>query len=341
MIRLQDIEFGYGRARVLDGLTLDIPARAITVLVGGSGSGKSTVLRLIAGLEAPRRGVVMIGGETVSRDGKIHVLPESRGVAMVFQDLALWPHMTVRQTLDFVLSAAVAVAERQRRLDQALALVGLERLADARPGRLSGGERQRVALARALVTEPRILLMDEPLSNLDPPLRDALVAELCRIQAELGLTVLYVTHSREEAFALGDRIAVVRAGRVEQVGAPREIYERPATAFVATFLGRGALLPGRLNGDRVECAFGSLPVLAPASAAEGHVLVMIRPEDVHVGPAGPFIGRVERVAFTGGWFEVEIAGSEWRLVAAANEELPSGDEVRFSVRRVAALPGPS
>jgi iron(III) transport system ATP-binding protein len=341
MIHLADIAFAYGRVRVLDGLTIDIPPSAITVLAGASGSGKSTVLRLIAGFEAPDRGTVRIGDTAVSRDGRILVAPESRGVAMVFQDLALWPHMTVRQTLDFVLGPAVAPAERRPRTDQALTLVGLDRHADARPGRLSGGERQRVALARALVTQPRILLMDEPLSNLEPTLRDTLLTELRRIQRDLGLTVVYVTHSREEAFALGDRIAVLRAGRVEQVDAPREIYDHPATAFVATFLGRATLLPGSLNGDRVECALGALPVRAPQGVTQGHVLVMIRPEDVRLGPAGPFTGRVERVAFTGGVFEVELAGPQWRLVAAAGETLANGTDVRFSVRRVIALPVPS
>jgi ABC-type Fe3+/spermidine/putrescine transport system ATPase subunit len=338
MIRLRAIEFGYGPTPVLDGFTLDIPERAITVLAGPSGSGKSTVLRVIAGFEAPRRGRVMIGGETVSRDARIEVPPESRGVAMVFQDLALWPHMTVRQTLDFVLDASLAPAERRRRIGRALALVGLGELADARPGRLSGGERQRVALARALVREPRILLMDEPLANLDPPLRDALVTELRRIQQEVGLTMLYVTHSREEAFALGDRIAVVKEGRVEQVGAPREIYDGPSTAFVATFLGRATLLAGRLEGGRVECALGALPLATPAGLADGRVVVLVRPEHVHLGPAGPFVGRVERVAYAAGWFEVELAGAGWRLLAAAAEESARGSEVRFSIRRVTALP---
>ncbi len=338
MIRLEAVEFAYGRTRVLDGFTLDIPARAITVLAGSSGSGKSTVLRLIAGFEAPHRGIVMIGDEAVSRDGRIVVPPESRGVAMVFQDLALWPHMTVRQALDFVLGSAVPLAERRSRIDTALALVGLEHHADARPGRLSGGERQRVALARAIVIQPRILLMDEPLSNLDPHLRDALVTELRRIQTELALTVLYVTHSREEIFALGDRIALVGVGRVEQSGSPRELYERPSTAVVATFLGPGALLPGRLNGDRVECALGALPVPPPANLPAGQVLVLIRPEDVRVASAGPFMGRVERTVFTGGCFEVEIAGPEWRLIAAVGEELASRSEVRFSIRRAAILP---
>jgi ABC-type Fe3+/spermidine/putrescine transport system ATPase subunit len=337
MTHLADIAFAYGRARVLDGLTLDIPPSAITVLAGASGSGKSTVLRLIAGLEAPDRGAVRIGDAVVSRDGRILVAPESRGVAMVFQDLALWPHLTVRQSLDFVLGPAMAPAERRRRTDQALALVGLDRLADARPGRLSGGERQRVALARALVTQPRILLMDEPLSNLDPTLRDTLRNELRRIQRDLGLTVVYVTHSREEAFALGDRIAVLSAGRVEQVDAPREIYDHPATAFVATFLGRATLLPGRLKGDHVECAIGVLPLSAPARSLEDDVVVVIRPEDVQFDPAGPFMGRIDRVMFTAGQFEVELTGPAWRLVAAASEELPTRGEVRFSIRRVVSL----
>jgi ABC-type Fe3+/spermidine/putrescine transport system ATPase subunit len=180
--------------------------------------------------------------------------------------------------------------------------------------------------------------MDEPLSNLDPTLRDTLLTELRRIQRELGLTVVYVTHSREEAFALGDRIAVLRAGRVEQSGSPRELYERPLTAFIATFLGRGALLPGRLKGNEVECAIGVLPLSAPVATPDDHVVVVIRPEDVQVDPAGPFTGRVERAVFTAGRVEVELTGPHWRLVAAMSEAPPTGNEVRFAICRVASIP---
>jgi iron(III) transport system ATP-binding protein len=338
MIRLEGVEFRYGTLPVLDGLSLTIPARGVTVLAGPSGSGKSTVLRLIAGLAAPQRGSVAIGDEVVSRDGRVLVAPEGRGVAVVFQDLALWPHMTVRGTLDFVLGREVPALERRRRIDEVLASVGLERRGDARPAQLSGGERQRVALARAIVTRPRILLMDEPLANLDPHLRDALVGELKHLQRRLGLTVLYVTHSREEAFALGDDGAVIRAGRIEQSGPPRELYAHPASAFVATFLGRCAFVRGLLRSDGVESPLGRLPVPEPSSVAGPEVVVVIRPEDVRMEHGGAFEGVVESGTFTGGRFEAEIGGPGWRIIAALPDEPKPGSRVRFSIHRVAVVP---
>jgi ABC-type Fe3+/spermidine/putrescine transport system ATPase subunit len=338
MIRLDGVEFRYGTLPVLNGLSLTIPARGVTVLAGPSGSGKSTVLRLIAGFAAPERGVVAIGDEVVSRGGRILVPPEARGVAVVFQDLALWPHMTVRDTLDFVLGRDVPAPERGRRIDEVLGSVGLERYADARPGRLSGGERQRVALARAIVTRPRILLMDEPLANLDPHLRDALVGELKQLQRRLGLTMLYVTHSREEAFALGDEAAVILAGRVEQSGPPRELYAHPASAFVATFLGRCALVRGRIRADGVESPLGLLPLPEPSPVAGPEVVVVVRPEDVRLEEGGAFGGTIESSAFTGSGFEAEISGPGWRIIAAVPDEPKRGSRVRLSIYKVAVVP---
>jgi ABC-type Fe3+/spermidine/putrescine transport system ATPase subunit len=336
LIRLERVDFGYGRARVLRGLDLAVPERAITVLVGPSGSGKTSVLRLIAGFEAPARGAIEIGGEVASRDGRVLLPPEARGVGMVFQDLALWPHMTVRQTLEFVLGRDPAGEERRRRIAETLEAVGLDRHAGARPGQLSGGERQRVALARAIVTRPRILLMDEPLSNLDPPLRHALIEEIRRLQQALGLTILYVTHATEETFRLADRAAIMRDGRIEQAGAPRELYERPRSAFVASFLGPCALLPARIRGSRAETALGVLALSDTGSEGDG--LVVIRPEDVLVGEEGPFGGRIERAVSLPSAWQAEIAGAGWRLSALLAEEPKPGALVRFAIRRVAAVP---
>ena len=338
LIRLEGVHFRYPRAPVLDDLSLDVRAGAVTVLVGASGSGKSTVLRLIAGFEPPARGRVLIGEETVSRDGRVLIPPEARGVSLVFQDLALWPHLTARETLELVLSREVPREERRRRTEEALAAVGLEGHAEARPASLSGGERQRVALARAIVTRPRILLMDEPLANLDPPLRRALIEEIRQLQRRLTLTILYVTHNHEETFGLGDHAAVLRAGRVEQVGPPRERYERPRSAFVASFLGRCALVPARARDGGLESALGALPLPRPDPAGRSELLAVVRPEDVVVGDDGPLSGKVERAMCLGSAFEVELAGPGWRLWALAPAEPVPGSVLRFAIRRVVTVP---
>jgi iron(III) transport system ATP-binding protein len=337
LIELEDIEFAYGERRVLRGVDLEVQERRVTVLVGLSGSGKSTILRLIAGLETPQRGRLSIGGQVASAGRRVFQAPESRGVTMVFQDLALWPHMSAGQTLDFVLGPGVARQERRHRIQTTLAAFGLDGRIDARPAELSGGERQRLALARALVTRPRILLMDEPLANLDPPLRLALLEEIRNLRHRFDVTILYVTHNPLETFALGDRAAVVREGRIEQVGSPREIYARPCSAFVASLFGRCALLSGKLRDGHVETAFGSLPA-TDAGGEGGEVSVVIRPEDVCVDGTGPFTGRVESVASLGGSFESALTGPGWRLWALTRDEPIPGSAVRFAVNKSATVP---
>ena len=330
LIRLEHVDFAYGDAGVLRGLNLVVRDNEVTVLVGPSGSGKSTVLRLIAGFEAPQRGRVMIDGEIVAEGGRRLRPPEVRGVSMVFQDLALWPHMTVAETLEFVLGPGLDRDERRRRIGDTLMTVGLERHVDVRPAQLSGGERQRLAIARAIVTRPRILLMDEPL-------RQALLDEIRRLQQRLSLTILYVTHNQQETFMLGDRAAVIREGRIEQAGPPRELYERPLTAFVASFLGRCALLSGRLHDGRVETVLGTLPAVEAGPTAEPKVFVVIRPEDVCADENGPFSGRVERVTSLGGGFETEIAGPDWRVWAMMREPPKPGTSLRFAVSKTALV----
>ena len=338
LIRLDEVEFGYGRTRVLHGLDLAVRENEVTVLVGPSGSGKSTVLRLIAGFEVPWRGRVRIGDEVVSADGHVVVPPEARGLSMVFQDLALWPHMAVADTLDFVLGGDVGREERRRRISETLAMVGLEGRSTARPAQLSGGERQRLALARALVTQPRILLMDEPLASLDPPLRLALLDEIRRLQQRLALTALYVTHNQQETFALGAQAAVIHEGRIEQAGAPRELYEHPRTAFVASFLGRAAILSGLLHDGLVETVLGALPVTGAAMTEGPEVCVAVRPEDVCVSEEGPFCGRVERVTCQGGSFEAEITGPAWRLWTLLRSEPKRGSSLSFTISKTVVVP---
>jgi ABC-type Fe3+/spermidine/putrescine transport system ATPase subunit len=241
--------------------------------------------------------------------------------------------MTVRETLEFVLGRDVPREARTRRIRETVTMLGLESLLEARPGQLSGGERQRVAVARALVTRPRLLLMDEPLANLDPPLRQSLLEELRQLQRGLGITVLYVTHSQQETFTLGDHAAVIRAGRIEQVASPRELYERPRTAFVAAFLGRCAVLSGRRLDDRVETPHGSLSCVDGHVPAGSAVSVAIRPEHVRVVDDGPFGGETARAVYHGNGFEMEITGRGWRVWATIDHELRPGSPVRFTIER--------
>ncbi|MCC6557363.1 MAG: ABC transporter ATP-binding protein, partial [Polyangiaceae bacterium] len=229
--------FQGGDRPALAGLDLDVEDGELLVLVGPSGCGKSTALRLIAGLDAPDAGTVSIGGRDVGR-----VPPQDRDVAMVFQGYALYPHMTAREIMAFPLKMrGVPAAERARRVEEAAATLAIGRLLDRRPGELSGGERQRVAMGRAIVRAPKVFLFDEPLSNLDAALRAELRVELAALVRRLGTTSVYVTHDQVEAMTMGDRIAVLRAGELQQIGPPRSIYEDPANAFVAGFLGSPAI----------------------------------------------------------------------------------------------------
>ena len=220
-LQLEGVAKGYGSRKALDGFSLEVGEGERVALLGPSGCGKTTALRLLAGFEAPDAGRVLVGGSVVAERGRIVVPAERRGIGMVFQDLALWPHMTVRGNLEFGLRAqGVPSQERERRIHQMLARVELLEYADTKPGSLSGGQQQRVALARALVLRPRALLMDEPLSNLDEELNLKLRAEILQLQAEFGFALLYVTHDREEAFALADRIVLVARGRAILEGDP-------------------------------------------------------------------------------------------------------------------------
>ena len=236
-LALERIDFAYREKRVLTGFDLTIEPGQVVALLGPSGSGKSTVLRLVLGFETPSAGSIRIAGETVSRDGNLLVPPEERGLAVVFQDLALWPHLTVRGHLAFGLEArGVAENEQRARIAELFERLGLTDLERRYPGELSGGERQRVAIARALVLEPRAILLDEPLANLDVALKRELLALFRDLFAERRCTALYVTHGLEEAAALGDRIIVMEQGRIVQDGTLEALRRNPASAFVKTLL---------------------------------------------------------------------------------------------------------
>jgi len=291
----------FGHVVAVDDVSLEAAPGEFLSLLGPSGCGKSTVLRMVAGLLEPDRGEVVLAGEDITR-----VAVHRRNLGLVFQSYALFPHMTVFDNAAFGLRRRrVAEALLRPRVERMLDLVRLGPLGARYPRELSGGQQQRVALARALVTEPRVLLLDEPLSNLDALLRDEMRVELKRLQQRLGTTMIFVTHDQAEALILSDRVLVMEAGRVEQVGRPEDVYRRPATAFVARFLGRANFLAGvvaQRGADGIVVALdGGLSVVAGARddlAAGQRVQVAIRQESIRLVPAGGDAARVNRFPVT-------------------------------------------
>ncbi|MDR9390969.1 MAG: ABC transporter ATP-binding protein [Trueperaceae bacterium] len=274
----------------VDDLSLRIAPGETVALLGPSGCGKTTLLRLVAGFEAPDAGRIAVAGRTVSSETTF-TPPEARRIGFVFQDYALFPHLDVQQNVAFGL-VGTSRRERRERAREVMDLVGLTVFARRYPAQLSGGQQQRVALARALAPGPDLVLLDEPFSNLDAALREGTRQEVRRILARSGATTLLVTHDQEEAMAFADRLVVMRAGRLEQEGAPEATYRRPRTAFVAGFLGRTNLVRGIAQNGHVTTALGTVPLDA---AAEGQVLVSLRPEDLTVTPR-PREANAERVA---------------------------------------------
>jgi len=336
-LTLDRLDKRFGALPVIRDLSLAVAEREILALLGPSGSGKTTLLRLVAGFETPDSGRVVAGGEDLTA-----LAPERRRVGMVFQHYALFPHMTVSQNVAFGLEARrVQKEERRRRVASALAAVGLAGFQERKVTQLSGGQQQRVALARALAPEPRVLLLDEPLSNLDPALRERTRRELKRIIRGAGITTLFVTHEQEEAFDLGDRVAVLNDGRLEQVGSAEELYENPRTRFVATFIGRSSVLRGVVAGgirasSQVRLAEAALwPAVALEDFAPGEpVDLIVRPEGVSLsksGGADALPGKVSQRRYAGraAYFLVALDSGE-ELEALARPDMFSEGEKIFA-----------
>lgn len=265
---LQQVRKSFGEHVALNSISLEVQSGEVLALLGPSGCGKTTLLRCIAGLLNPDSGSIAIAGDTVSGPDK-NLAPEERHLGMVFQDYALWPHMSLRKNVAFPLEMrGVAPAERKRQVDWALDLVGLLSQADRAPGTLSGGQQQRVALARAIVGEPRLLLMDEPLSNLDRSLREQLAQEIRELISTLGLTAVFVTHDQQEAYALADRVAVLQDGYLQQLDTPRSLFESPATPEIAGFLDIGSMLGGHCTDKGFIADNGQTRL--PLKAREGY-----------------------------------------------------------------------
>jgi ABC-type sugar transport system ATPase subunit len=328
----------FGETVAVDALTLGVDDGEFMVLVGPSGCGKTTALRLLAGLEALSSGSIRIGERVVD-----DVAPRDRDVAMVFQDYALYPQMTVRQNLAFGLRIRkLPRAEIDRRVSEATALLGLEELIDRRPRALSGGQRQRVALGRALVRDPAAFLMDEPLSNLDAKLRTQTRAEIRRLQREVGTTTVYVTHDQVEAMTMGDRIAIMNGGRLEQVGDPDTVYDQPANTFVAGFIGSPPMSLARFESDRrngsVALVSGGLRLDLDGERTLPHeVIVGARAEHTRLWEdganlVGPVDGRVEYVEALGRETLIGVithGNTRFVVEAYGRVRAEPGDELRF------------
>jgi ABC-type Fe3+/spermidine/putrescine transport system ATPase subunit len=348
-LRLQDLTKVFGRTRAVDQLSLEISSGEFLTLLGPSGCGKSTTLRLIAGLERPDAGSIEMGDRIItSAERRVFLPPEKRGMGMVFQSYAVWPHMTVAQNVAFPLKLRHMPEQEQRqRVSAALNMVGLGGLESRGATQLSGGQQQRVALARALVHNPEMLLLDEPLSNLDAKLREQMRLELRLLQKRLGITTIFVTHDQAEAMVLSDRIVVMNRGHIEQMGTPDDIYERPASRFVMDFVGR----VNYVLAEVAEATDGSVTIRSlenpeiqvgrPASNGEAvgdRVTLCIRPEDVRVAPpdqvgANGWRATVQAVTYLGHRVEylLQAGPVAFQAEGPASTRFSEGDAVCLQV----------
>lgn len=328
-ITLRNIHKSFADAMVLDEVHLNVAQGELVSLLGPSGCGKTTTLKIIAGLLAPDRGAVFIGDELVNQ-----VPVEKRGAVIVFQDFLLFPHMTVAENIGFGLKmAGKSKPDIRKQVSRMLELVQLADLGKRYPSELSGGQKQRVALARALAVEPRVLLLDEPFSNLDSRLKDSVREFTLGIQKTLGITTILVTHEKEEALMYSDRVAIMLGGKIRQYGTPEELYRTPATLEVANFLGDNNLIEGTLvNGGFSSPGFG-LTGLKSKSTVE-HATALIRPEDLIIDEAGPIEAYVLSRKFAGDrtHYTVRVQGRELRLVSGSGEKTAAGEVIRLTVK---------
>ncbi|MEO8228365.1 MAG: ABC transporter ATP-binding protein [Chloroflexota bacterium] len=308
-VQFQDLHRWYGQVHALDGLTIDIAPGELVALLGPSGCGKTTALRALGGLDEVDAGRILVDGKDMT-----HVPANRRGMGIVFQAYSLFPNMTSIENVAYGLRLrGVGKDKRRERAGEMLELVGLAKQADRYPYQMSGGQQQRVALARALAIQPKVLLLDEPLSALDAKVRRQLREEIRRIQIAVGTTTLFVTHDQEEALALGDRVGVMSAGKLEQIATPTELYERPRTAFVAEFVGLTNRMRGIADAGAVQMLGARVPLL-DGSAGPGPVVALVRPESVKLTPEDGASARVLAVSFLGSLGRVQV-------------ELPDGDVV--------------
>jgi iron(III) transport system ATP-binding protein len=337
-VEFRQIVKRYGRSTAVDGVSFTVASGTLTTLLGPSGCGKTTVLRMIAGLETASEGTILIDNEDVTA-----LSATERDVSMVFQSYALFPHMSVLENVCYGLRrSGIDKATAATRGREALLQVGLEGFDQRQPSELSGGQQQRVAVARALVLQPSVMLFDEPLSNLDARLRRQMREEIRELQQRLRLTVVYVTHDQQEALAVSDRIIVMNRGRIEQDGAPRDLYERPATAFVANFMGESNRVRGvvrRLDEAQVAVKVGDADIIMPTGGAKaGETDIAVRPETITVdtapGPKGSLPGRVVKATYVGTHMEYTVetaAGTLFAICPKVERPQAIGDQVALTL----------
>ena len=333
-LEIQDVEVSYGPARVLHGISLAVAAGEFVALLGPSGCGKTTLLRAVSGFVPVSAGRIAVGGREIT-----HAPPDKRGMAMVFQSYALWPHMTTAQNLGYGLKLRrVPKPEIDRRVAEILAMLKLEGFGGRNVTQLSGGQRQRVALGRALAISPELLLLDEPLSNLDARIREEVRHEIKALQAKLGITTIHVTHDREEAMVMADRIAILDAGRIAQLGSPEEVYNRPNSPFVAAFMGAGNVLEleARPAGNGIEIQPGSHNdrVLIPGSHVAGPVVAYFRSEAARLGAPDAAAsdrlllrGRIVQASYPGGFYRYAVAVGQNQFMVDDTRRLAVGEAV--------------
>ena len=330
-VELRSLTKRYGSVAVVDGVSLRVEHGLLVCLLGPSGCGKTTTLRLIAGFIEPSAGQIAVGDRVVSAPGRT-LPPERRNMSMIFQSYALWPHMTVAENVAYGLKLRKLDRDTiGRKLKAILATTRLEAMAERYPGELSGGQQQRVALARALIVEPEILLLDEPLSNLDANLREEMRFEVRRLHDQYRYTTVYVTHDQSEAMTTADLIAVMNGGRIEQAGSPEDIYDRPRSEFVARFIGSSNILKGRnLDQDRIEFAGTPLRCSGARLPSSGETAVSIRQHDIRLMPKAPDAtenvvpATVVRQVFLGSTrdYIVQVAdGTQLRVVTSAQDNI--------------------